>query len=138
MKTNKKVIIITGGNSGLGKATAEILASQNQVVILGRNVKEVEKTSKELKCDLSASTGIHNYESCIKMIMAGASTVQLCSVLYQKGMDVIPEFLSSMEKWMKEKGYKSINEFKGSIHKNLDKNIFSRMQYIKMYSGLDQ
>ncbi|OFZ22133.1 MAG: hypothetical protein A2202_05095 [Bdellovibrionales bacterium RIFOXYA1_FULL_36_14] len=94
--------------------------------------------SKELKCDLSASTGIHNYESCIKMIMAGASSVQLCSVLYQKGLNVIPEFLSAMEKWMKEKGYKSINDFKGSIHKNLDKNIFSRMQYIKMYSGLDQ
>ena len=94
--------------------------------------------SKELKCDLSASTGIHNYESCIKMIMAGASSVQLCSVLYQKGMSVIPDFLSSMEKWMNTKGFKSINEFKGSLHKLLDKNIFSRMQYIKMYSGLDQ
>lgn len=51
MKTNKKVIVITGGNSGLGKATAKILTSVNQVVILGKNVKEVEKTAKELKCD---------------------------------------------------------------------------------------
>ncbi|KKQ03885.1 MAG: Short-chain dehydrogenase/reductase SDR [Parcubacteria group bacterium GW2011_GWA2_36_24] len=51
MDLKDKVVVITGGSSGLGKATAEILASQNQVVILGRNVKEVEKTSKELKCD---------------------------------------------------------------------------------------
>ncbi len=47
----KKIIVITGGNSGLGKATAKILSKQNKVVILGKNVKEVEKTAKELKCD---------------------------------------------------------------------------------------
>ncbi len=35
----KKVIVITGGNSGLGKATAEILSKHNTVVILGRNTK---------------------------------------------------------------------------------------------------
>jgi len=51
MKINKKVIVITGGNSGLGKATAKILAPKNHVVILGKNVKEVERTSKELKCE---------------------------------------------------------------------------------------
>lgn len=51
MKSNKKVIVITGGNGGLGKATAKILSSQNYVVILGKNIKEVEKTAKELKCD---------------------------------------------------------------------------------------
>jgi NAD(P)-dependent dehydrogenase (short-subunit alcohol dehydrogenase family) len=51
MKTEKKVIVITGGNSGLGKATAKILAVKNKVIILGKNIKEVEKTSKELKCE---------------------------------------------------------------------------------------
>ena len=51
MKKTKKVIVITGGNSGLGKATAKILAPENDVVILGKNTKEVESTTKELKCD---------------------------------------------------------------------------------------
>jgi NAD(P)-dependent dehydrogenase (short-subunit alcohol dehydrogenase family) len=51
MKTNKKVIVITGGNSGLGKATAKILAKGNNVVILGKNVKEVEETIADFKCD---------------------------------------------------------------------------------------
>jgi len=51
MKSSKKVIVITGGNSGLGKATAEILAKDNDVVILGKNEKEVEQTVEELKCD---------------------------------------------------------------------------------------
>jgi NAD(P)-dependent dehydrogenase (short-subunit alcohol dehydrogenase family) len=51
MKINKKVIVITGGNSGLGKATAKILSGKNKVVILGKNIKEVVRTSKELKCE---------------------------------------------------------------------------------------
>jgi NAD(P)-dependent dehydrogenase (short-subunit alcohol dehydrogenase family) len=51
MKENKKVIVITGGNSGLGKATAKILSEQHHVVILGKNIQEVAETAKELKCD---------------------------------------------------------------------------------------
>ena len=47
----KKIVVITGGNSGLGKATAKILSSKHQVVILGKNVKEVRQTAKELKCE---------------------------------------------------------------------------------------
>lgn len=51
MKEKKKVIVITGGNSGLGKATAKILSKENDVVILGNNKRGVLKTSKELECD---------------------------------------------------------------------------------------
>jgi short-subunit dehydrogenase len=61
MKINKKVIVITGGNSGLGKATAKILSPKNYVVILGKNVKEVEKAAKELKCE-GIICDITNYE----------------------------------------------------------------------------
>ena len=48
---NKKVVVITGGNSGLGEATAKILSPEHQVVILGKNVAEIKKVSKELNCD---------------------------------------------------------------------------------------
>ncbi len=51
MKIDKKIIVITGGNSGLGKATTEILSAKNKVVILGRNEKEVAETVQEFKCD---------------------------------------------------------------------------------------
>ncbi len=39
----KKIIVITGGNSGLGKAVAKILAGKNEVVIFGKNIKEASK-----------------------------------------------------------------------------------------------
>lgn len=50
MKKNKKVIVITGGNSGLGQATAQILSKKNDVVILGKNKRGVMEVSKEIKC----------------------------------------------------------------------------------------
>ncbi len=94
--------------------------------------------SKNLKCDISASTGVHDHEACIKMLMAGASSVQLCSVVYKNGMKIVTQFLKSMEKWMDEQGYQSIDDFKGKFHRLNDKHIFSRMQYMKMYSGISQ
>ena len=50
MKKTKKVIVITGGNSGLGKETVKILSKENLIVILGKNSKEVSSVSKNFKC----------------------------------------------------------------------------------------
>ncbi len=44
-----KVALITGGNSGMGKATAKLLKSEGaQVIVTGRNSKTLAETAKEL------------------------------------------------------------------------------------------
>lgn len=48
----KDVVLVTGGCQGFGKEIAGLLSNKYQVVILSRNKKELEKTSKELKCDM--------------------------------------------------------------------------------------
>lgn len=51
----KKTVLITGATSGIGKATAELLAKQNyKLIICGRN----EQVLEELKSTLSAFTEI--------------------------------------------------------------------------------
>ena len=45
-----KVIVITGGSDGLGKATAEIL-NDNKVIIVSHNEEKLKNASKELNCD---------------------------------------------------------------------------------------
>lgn len=84
-------------------------------------------------CDFSATTGIHNWEQVIKILMAGADTVQLCSVLYNKGILFVTEILTEIERWMDEKGYKSIKDFQGHMDSNSKgKNEFyQRLQYLK-------
>ena len=45
-----KVIVITGGSDGLGKATAEML-NDNKVIIVSHNEEKLKNASKELNCD---------------------------------------------------------------------------------------
>ncbi|MEJ2596023.1 MAG: dihydroorotate dehydrogenase-like protein [bacterium] len=72
--------------------------------------------SGRVKSDLSATTGIHSSEAIIKLLLAGASTVQLASVLYKKGFKVINELLSEIENWMLEKKFDKVSDFKGKLN----------------------
>ncbi|HTL18160.1 MAG TPA: SDR family oxidoreductase [Patescibacteria group bacterium] len=49
MKLNNKIAVITGGNSGIGLATAKELKQQGaQVVIIGRNAEAVKGAAREI------------------------------------------------------------------------------------------
>ena len=49
-KSEKKVILITGGCQGLGKEIAKLLISSSEVIILSENPSSVEETGNELNC----------------------------------------------------------------------------------------
>ncbi|HSV57069.1 MAG TPA: dihydroorotate dehydrogenase-like protein, partial [Magnetospirillaceae bacterium] len=51
-------------------------------------------------CDLAAGTGVHDAESAVRLVLAGARAVQVCSVVYQKGFKVVREILDGMETWL--------------------------------------
>lgn len=72
--------------------------------------------SGRVKSDLSATTGIHSSEAIIKLLLAGASTVQLASVLYKKGFKVINELVADIEKWMKDQKFDKISDFQGKLN----------------------
>jgi len=45
-----KTILISGGSTGLGKAIAQVLAPNNNVIILARNEAKLQATAEELGC----------------------------------------------------------------------------------------
>ncbi|MHC1708764.1 MAG: dihydroorotate dehydrogenase-like protein [Bacteroidales bacterium] len=89
-------------------------------------------------CDLVASTGIHDHEAVIKQLLAGATAVQMASVLYKHGFDSITRILNDLEKWMTAKGYNSLDDFRGKLSQvNLENPaVFERVQFMRLYSKI--
>lgn len=46
-----KVIVITGGSEGLGKAIAKRLIKDNKVIIISNNEEKLKKTATEIQCE---------------------------------------------------------------------------------------
>lgn len=91
------------------------------------------------KIDISASTGVHDGEALIKAILAGASSVQVCSAIYKNGPAHIESMLNTLSSWMNSKGYKSINDFKGLMNYGQIENpsLYERSQFMKYYSNYE-
>jgi len=50
----KKIIVISGGSSGLGKGAAELLTKEHAVVLLSQDVSGLERAAKEIGCESEA------------------------------------------------------------------------------------
>lgn len=89
------------------------------------------------KLDYAASGGIHAPEGVVKAILAGASAVEICSVLYQNSYAIIDEYVRFLNLWMDRKGMENINQFKGMLNvSDLNGvNTFERTQFLKYFSS---
>jgi dihydroorotate dehydrogenase (fumarate) len=94
--------------------------------------------SGRVGCDLVASTGIHDHETVIKQIMAGATAIQLASVLYKHGFEEISRILSGLSQWMENHHYEKLGDFRGKLSQvNLSNPaVFDRVQFMKLYSKI--
>lgn len=92
----------------------------------------------EVGCDLSASTGVHTGNEAVKLLLAGAKTVQVCSTLYKNGIDRIATIRSDIERWMTEKDYGGIDDFRGALSQSQSEQpeAYERLQYIKALTGV--
>lgn len=95
--------------------------------------------SDVVRCDLAASTGVHDGTGAIKLLLAGADAVQICSTLYINGLERIGLILRGMEEWMREHRFKSIGEFKGKLSRLWadQPEMYERLQYIKALTGIE-
>ena len=92
----------------------------------------------EVGCDLSASTGVHTGAEAIKLLLAGAKTVQVCSTLYKNGIDRIATIRSDIERWMTERSYAKIDDFRGKLSQSqsAEPEAYERLQYIRALTGV--
>lgn len=87
--------------------------------------------------DISSSTGIHDWEDIVKCLLAGATTVQMCSSIYNQGNEIISQAIACLEEWMQQTQYRSIDEFRGKLNYSNIANpgLFERSQFMKYFSN---
>lgn len=88
-------------------------------------------------CTLAASTGIHDGTSLIKLLLAGASAVEIASTIYINGYDHIQVMLEELESWMNSKKMESIKQFRGMLSQSKTANpaAYERVQFMKYFRG---
>ncbi len=81
---------------------------------------------------ICVSRGIYSSDDVIKMILAGADTVQMVSAIYKNKPSVVAQILSELNAWMDKKDYKTLDDFRGKLaRKNMkDPFTYQRAQYI--------
>lgn len=96
-------------------------------------------SAQDIKINISASTGVHSGDDVVRYLLAGADTVQVCSVLYQKGIGYLKGLNQVLSDWMTKNKFKSIDEFRGKLNwVNYEKpTVFERTQFMKYFSSVD-
>jgi len=86
----------------------------------------------KIKAGVIANTGIFSGKDVVKMILAGATAVQVVSTVYKKGIHHIEAMHEEMKSWMKKKGYKSLEDFRGKLSREnmSDPFAYKRAQYV--------
>lgn len=94
--------------------------------------------SSAVKIDIAATTGIHSAESAIKEILAGASAVQVCSVIYKHGPAVIKEFNGKIAAFLEKNNVESISQIRGRLSYSTipDPAMYERVQFMKTFGSL--
>jgi dihydroorotate dehydrogenase (fumarate) len=91
----------------------------------------------EVKCDLAATTGIHDGLTVIKNLLAGAKAVQIASILYKEGPEAIGMILAQIKEWMKKNNHSSLQKIIGKLSQDHVKDpvIYERAQFMKYFSS---
>jgi dihydroorotate dehydrogenase (fumarate) len=88
---------------------------------------------------LGATSGVHEVEDVVKLLLAGADVVHLCSLLMEKGPQQLRPLLGELELWMKRQGFESISDVRGRLSQlNVnDPAGFERCNYLRVLESFN-
>jgi len=90
-----------------------------------------------VRLSLGATGGVHTTEDALKLLLAGADVVHLCSLLLRQGPDVLKVVRVGIETWMEERGFDGLGDFRGrmSALEVPDPAAFERVNYINVLNS---
>lgn len=86
-----------------------------------------------LDVSFAATGGVQKGHDAIKMVMAGASIIEIVGSLLRHGVGHLKDIENEMVHWMEEHEYQSIEQMRGSMSQlnSPDPSAFERAQYMK-------
>lgn len=104
---------------------------------LGQSLRWVAMMAGRVRCNLCASTGVHDGAALIKLLLAGAKAVQVVSTLYQNGTQHIGTMLGELDAWMTRNGFFGLEQFIGKMSQAESENpaALERTQFMKYAGG---
>jgi dihydroorotate dehydrogenase (fumarate) len=92
-----------------------------------------------LRASLAASSGVHDAEDVIKLLMVGANVTMLCSSLLRNGVNHLRHVERGLVDWMEIHEYESVRQMQGSMSQQRcpDPSAFERAQYMRAVKSLE-
>jgi dihydropyrimidine dehydrogenase (NAD+) subunit PreA len=82
-------------------------------------VAEIGRDAETQGLPISAIGGISNWQDVAEFLALGAAGVQVCTAVMHYGFKIVDEMTSGLSDWMEEKGYLSIEDFRGKALPNI-------------------
>lgn len=83
-----------------------------------------------LRASLAATTGVEGATEVIKYLLAGADVVQSASALLRHGPQYASVLLDGLSAWMRDKGYRALDEIRGMLAVPADGSARERAGYV--------
>ncbi|HEY2385505.1 MAG TPA: dihydroorotate dehydrogenase-like protein [Candidatus Binatia bacterium] len=85
-----------------------------------------------IRADMAATSGVHEAEDVLKLLMVGANVTMVCSALLQRGIDHLRTIERRLCEWMETHDYRSVRQMQGSMSQRnvADASAFERAHYV--------
>lgn len=74
---------------------------------------------KQVGIPISGIGGVENWRDAAEFILLGATSVQVCTAVMHYGFGIIRDLKSGLERYMDEKGFKTLEDFRGKALPNV-------------------
>ena len=91
----------------------------------------------KLRASLAATSGVYQAQDVIKLVMAGADVIMLCSALMRHGIPHIQRIEMDLIAWLQQHKHESLRELQGVMSQQhcSDPAAFERAQYVRGLSS---
>jgi dihydropyrimidine dehydrogenase (NAD+) subunit PreA len=93
-------------------------------------VSEIARDKETAGLPISAIGGITTWRDAAEFISMAAGTVQVCTAAMTYGFKIVEEMKSGLSRWMDEKGFRSIEDFRGRAVANVTDWQFLNLNYV--------